>query len=243
MFNYTKLYWYNWVSGVAAAECNASAVKARIIAHTVCVCGGMRGGGMKVSTKVIGISTLAVAALLTALLFGMTRAAGETISDMQLRYPVLGVVWAVATAFATAFNLEVCRRSSGITSKLYIAVTVLGCALLVLTPFTMPKSVVGFTLDFVDLHLVCAVAFAATSYICLAAALFVRPCRHRAAYVLLGSGLLAVGVANVFAILSRGGRVYGLMEGVLIMCGFAVLFAVNYAIPFFAAHARRRGRR
>lgn len=194
---------------------------------------------MKKSVKVAGMILLVLAAALTALLFGLTKVRGETISDMQLRYPALGITWAVVTSFATAYNLEICRRRSGISSRLYIAVIFIGCALLILTPFTMPASAVGFTLEFIDLHLVCAVAFAATSYICLAAALFVRPSPHRAAYIVLGSCLLAVGVANVFAILSRGGRVYGTMEGVLILCGIGVLFAVNYAVPFLYARLRK----
>lgn len=97
-------------------------------------------------------ATIFLSWALTVLMCCLTTPDDTTISAMQVREPILGVLWAVATALAVYLNLNYLRKKCGVENTCFQIFVTIGSAAALLTPFTMSESPIGFSLPFINLH-------------------------------------------------------------------------------------------
>lgn len=184
---------------------------------------------MSGTRKTVSIFFLFASIATTILMYSLTTEEETTISAMQVKYPVLGIIWAVAAAFAVFFNMEWLLKESEIKSKCFRVLVITGSFSVLLTPFTLEESPIGFSLPFINLHRFSAVFFAAVSYIALLTVLISRRSLNRKIYSLLSAVLIAIVLINLCGIFAMDGYVSAFMEMVLMLAGLAALLFMNFA--------------
>lgn len=177
-------------------------------------------------------ATIFLSMALTVLMCCLTTPDDTTISAMQVRNPILGVLWAVATALAVYLNLNYLRKKCGVENTCFQIFVIIGSAAVLLTPFTMSESPIGFSLPFMNLHRLSALVFAIVTYVALTTLLFAGRNRHKIIYPVFSGVLLIVGLVNVYGIFAPSSYTYisALMETCLVLVGLTVLFLVNFLL-------------
>lgn len=174
--------------------------------------------------------TIFLSMALTVLMCCLTTPEDTTISAIQVRQPILGVLWAVASALAVYFNLNYLRKKCGIENTCFKLFLIIGSVAAILTPFTMSDSPIGFSLPFINLHRLSAIIFAIITYVALITMLFAGRKRHKVIYPVFASVLLVVGLINVYGIFALSSYISALMETCLVLVGLTVLFLVNFLL-------------
>ena len=174
--------------------------------------------------------TIFLSMALTVLMCCLTTPEDTTISAIQVRQPILGVLWAVASALAVYFNLNYLRKNCGIENTCFKLFLIIGSVAAILTPFTMSDSPIGFSLPFINLHRLSAIIFAIITYVALITMLFAGRKRHKVIYPVFASVLLVVGLINVYGIFALSSYISALMETCLVLVGLTVLFLVNFLL-------------
>jgi len=181
--------------------------------------------------KIIYFSFMIASIVLTMIMCFLTNNEETTISSMQAKYPLLGVIWSLIAAIAVFVNLEFLRKSSHIEKRWFKNLIGIGSFSVILTPFTLPESPIGFTLSFIDIHLLSAVFFAASCYISLMVILYSHRGKHKISYYTMSSILLVIAIVTIYSIIALGGYITAPLEALLLTAGLTVLFVTNFVIP------------
>lgn len=185
---------------------------------------------MTKKNKILYISLMVLSIFLTIVMCLLTNEQETTISAMQAKYPPLGIIWSILAAVTVFINLEFLRKECEIEKVWFKRLIAIGSFSVVLTPFTLPESPIGFTLSFIDLHLISAVFFAATCYISLIIILISHRQKHKTEYLTMSLILSIIALVSVYEIFSMGGYITAPIEAMLLISGLVVLFVTNFVL-------------
>ena len=129
---------------------------------------------MSRTKKIWNIALLLLSMAFTVLMCCLTTPQDTTLSAIQVRQPILGVLWALFTALATLFHMEYLRKKNGIENRCFQIFLWIGAIAALLTPFTLDESPIGFTLPFVNLHRLSAIVFAVVTYVAMITVLIAK---------------------------------------------------------------------
>lgn len=177
------------------------------------------------------VVSILLAMALTVLMCCLTTPTDTTISAMQARQPILGVLWAVTTALAVFWNMDYLRQRCGVKNLCFRIFLWIGSIAALLTPFTLADSPIGFTLPFVNLHRLCAVIFAVVIYVAMVTLLLAKRRTFGSLYTVFALVLITVGGLNVYGIFALSSFISALMETCLVLVGCTVLLLANYVVP------------
>lgn len=185
---------------------------------------------MTKKNKILYISLMVLSVLLTIVMCLLTNEKETTISAMQAKYPSLGIIWSLLAAFTVFLNLEFLRKECEIENIWFKRLIAIGSFSVILTPFTLPESPIGFTLSFIDLHLISAIFFAATCYISLIIILITHRQKHKTQYMTMSLILSIIALVSVYEIFSMGGYITAPIEAMLLISGLVALFVTNFVL-------------
>ncbi len=180
--------------------------------------------------KITCVITMFLSMAFTVLMCCLTTPEDTTISAIQVRQPILGVLWAIVTSIAVYFNLNYMRKKCGIENTCFKLFLIIGSVAAFLTPFTMSESPIGFSVPFINLHRLSAIVFAIITYLALITMLFAGRSHHTVIYPVFASVLIIVGLINVYGIFAMSSYISALMETCLVLVGLTVLFLANFIL-------------